>query len=61
MEAAAAVAVDAVGLAACDSEPIHIAGSIQPYGMLLALARGGYRCCRPVRTVPHSSAAPSRR
>ena len=41
MEAAAAVAVDAAGLAACDSEPIHIPGSIQPYGMLLALGPRG--------------------
>ena len=41
MEAAAAVAVDAAGLAACDSEPIHIPGSIQPYGMLLALGSRG--------------------
>jgi two-component system, chemotaxis family, sensor kinase Cph1 len=41
MEAAAAVAVDAAGLAACDSEPIHIPGSIQPHGMLLALGPRG--------------------
>ena len=38
MEAAAAVAVDAPALAACDSEPIHIPGSIQPHGLLFVFA-----------------------
>src|SRR5688500_3384732 len=30
-----------IDLAACDHEPIHIPGSIQPHGVLLAVAGGG--------------------
>jgi light-regulated signal transduction histidine kinase (bacteriophytochrome) len=40
--------VSAVDLSACDREPIHIPGSIQPHGILLALS--------PERRVVHASA-----
>src|SRR4051812_41599315 len=35
--------MDAVDLTACDREPIHIPGAVQPHGVLLVLARDTQR------------------